>query len=307
MYYFIVNPNSRSGNGKLVWQEVERELDRREAEYRVFFTSYRYHATQLAREITSRRERLTLIAVGGDGTVNEVINGILDFSGVTFAYIPTGSSNDFARNLSLPCKPLEAIQNILHPSCFRKIDLGVISSQDRKRHFAGSSGCGFDAAVCVEAATSRLKNILNRIRLGKLTYVGIALKQILLSRPVPMTLILDNNQKLAFHKVQFIAVLNSRYEGGGLKLCPKARPDDGLLDICVVDRLGKLTIALMFPTAYIGMHTIFRGIHLYRAREAEIHFQGQVPCHVDGETFYLKDSIHFSCIPDALTIIAGKD
>ena len=96
MYYFIVNPGSRSRNGKVVWQTIEEILEREQVEYRVYFTSYRYHATKLAKEITSRGEKLTLVTVGGDGTVNEVVDGIQDFNKVTFGYIPTGSSNDFA-------------------------------------------------------------------------------------------------------------------------------------------------------------------------------------------------------------------
>ena len=102
MYYFIVNPASRSGNGKYVWQKAEKILDQENTEYRVYFTSYQGHATKLARDITARGERLTLIAVGGDGTVNEVLNGIRDFSRVIFGYIPTGSSNDFARCMGFP-------------------------------------------------------------------------------------------------------------------------------------------------------------------------------------------------------------
>ena len=115
MYYFIVNPGSRSGRGKAVWQIVEGILEREKVEYRVFFTAYRYHATKLAREITSQKEKLTLVTVGGDGTVNEVVDGIQDFSRVTFGYIPTGSSNDFARSLRLPSAPEAALYNIQIP------------------------------------------------------------------------------------------------------------------------------------------------------------------------------------------------
>ena len=132
MYYFIVNPGSRSGRGKAVWQIVEGILEREKVEYRVFFTAYRYHATKLAREITSQKEKLTLVTVGGDGTVNEVVDGIQDFSRVTFGYIPTGSSNDFARSLDLPISPEAAIHNILHPSYYRTIDLGLASYRGRR-------------------------------------------------------------------------------------------------------------------------------------------------------------------------------
>ena len=157
MYYFIVNPGSRSGNGKKVWKTVEELLDQEETEYRVYFTSYRYHATKLAQEITSRKERLTLVAVGGDGTVNEILNGIRDFSLVTFAYIPTGSSNDFARALGLPSDTAAAVRNILHPSYFRRIDLGKVSLGEREQLFAVSCGCGYDAAICHAAFSSSVK------------------------------------------------------------------------------------------------------------------------------------------------------
>lgn len=306
MYYFIVNPNSRSGNGRIIWNAVEQILEQEQAEYRVFFTSCRYHATRLAQEITSSKEKLTLVAVGGDGTVNETVNGIQDFSRVTFAYIPTGSSNDFARSLGLPSDPREAILNILHPSRYQKIDLGLASYGDRRRYFAGSCGCGFDAAVCHEAIASHMKDVLNQFKLGKLTYIGIALKQILLFRPFPMTLTLDNGKKLRFDRTYFVSPLNCAYEGGGLKLCPKAKADDGLLDLCVVEGLSKLVIALMFPTAYVGRHTIFRGIHMYRIKTVEIHTDQTVSLHTDGEPEYVKEDVHISCIPQCLTLIAGN-
>ncbi|MEH2960282.1 diacylglycerol kinase family protein [Candidatus Merdisoma sp. JLR.KK006] len=306
MYYFIVNPSSRSGRGKAVWQIVEGILEQEQVEYRVFFTSYRYHATKLAKEITSQGEKLTLVTVGGDGTVNEVVDGICDFTKITFAYIPTGSSNDFARSLKLPSTPEAALQNVLHPSYFRKIDLGLISYSSYSRRFAGSCGCGFDAAVCQEALASPIKNMLNRFGLGKLTYVGIALKQILLFRPAPVRLTLDQHKKLYFPRTYFLSALNCTYEGGGLKMCPKARADDGFLDVCVVEGLSKLIIALMFPTAYFGRHTIFRGIHLYRTKTLEICPEKPFPFHADGEPYTPEDVLTISCLPNALTIIAGN-
>lgn len=306
MYYFIVNPGSRSGNGKIVWEKVEQILEQEQVEYRVFFTSYRYHATRLAKEITSRGEKLTLVTVGGDGTVNEVVDGIQDFTKITFAYIPTGSSNDFARSLKLPSTPESALRNVLHPSYFRKIDLGLISYGSYSRRFAGSCGCGFDAAVCQEALASPIKNALNRFGLGKLTYVGIALKQILLFRPAPVRLTFDHHKKLYFPRTYFLSALNCAYEGGGLKMCPKAKADDGFLDVCVVEGLSKLIIALMFPTAYLGRHTIFRGIHLYRVKSLDIQPEKPFPFHTDGEPYAPENTLHISCLPGVLTIIAGK-
>lgn len=306
MYYFIVNPSSRSGHGKTVWKTVEQVLKQEQAEYQAFFTSHRYHATQLAAEITSKDEKITLVALGGDGTVDEVINGIRDFSKVTFAYIPTGSSNDFARSLRLPSDPEEAIRNILEPKYLRRIDLGLAKLNGKEHRFAGSSGCGFDAAVCHEAIASPFKNVLNRLKLGKLTYVGIALKQIIMSRRFAATMVLDDNKTYHFKKTFFIAGMNCSYEGGGLLLCPKARADDGLLDICVVENLPRLVIATMLPTAYFGKHTIFPGIHLHRVKKMNLTFDGQVAFHTDGEPDYAENHLEISCIPNCLTLIAGR-
>ena len=99
MYTFIVNPNARSGLGKKVWGNLESILKKRNVPYEVYFTKYQKHATKVTSKITSDGENHVVVALGGDGTVNEVVNGIQDFEKTFFGYIPIGSSNDFARGL----------------------------------------------------------------------------------------------------------------------------------------------------------------------------------------------------------------
>ena len=304
MYYFIVNPGSRSGNGKHVWKTVEEILEAEEVEYRVFFTSCRYHATRLAREITARDERLTLVAVGGDGTVNEILSGIRDFSKVTFAYIPTGSSNDFARALGLPSDTAAAVQNLLHPSYFRRIDLGRARLGEQTLHFAVSCGCGFDAAICHAAFCSSVKKLLNRLRLGKLTYIATGIRQLLLSRPAPLAITLDGRQTLRFRRTVFAAVMNCRFEGGGVRFCPRALPDDGQLDICVVEG-SRLLIVPLFLLSLAGIHGILPGVHLLRARSVELSSPRKLPLHMDGEPYFLKGKLRLVCIPGVLPLFAG--
>ena len=304
MYYFIVNPGSRSGNGRHVWKTVEEILETEEVEYRVFFTSCRYHATRLAREITARDERLTLVAVGGDGTVNEILSGIRDFSKVTFAYIPTGSSNDFARALGLPSDTAAAVQNLLHPSYFRRIDLGRARLGEQTLHFAVSCGCGFDAAICHAAFCSSVKKLLNRLWLGKLTYIATGIRQLLLSRPAPLAITLDGCQTLRFRRTVFAAVMNCRFEGGGVRFCPRALPDDGQLDICVVEG-SRLLIVPLFLLSLAGIHGILPGVHLLRARSVELSSPRKLPLHMDGEPYFLKGKLRLDCIPGVLPLIAG--
>ena len=97
MYLFIVNPNSRSGLGRKVWNEVEVVLKEQNIDYQVFFTKYQRHAIQIVESLTSDGQEHTLVVLGGDGTIGEVLTGIVHPEKITLGYIPIGSGNDFAR------------------------------------------------------------------------------------------------------------------------------------------------------------------------------------------------------------------
>ena len=137
--------------------------------------------------------------------MNEALQGIADPSKVILGYIPTGSSNDLARDLGIPKEPKAALDLILRNAAPRVMDLGRLTYLDEdqpeeSRLFAVSCGIGFDAAVCAEAMHSPIKDTMNRIGLGKLTYLGIALKQLITARKVSCTLTLEdtvhNNDEL---------------------------------------------------------------------------------------------------------------
>lgn len=303
MYTFIVNPNARSGLGQKLWLLVEADLKERGAKYQVFFTKYQRHAAKIVRDLTSDLNRHTLIVLGGDGTINEVIDGIAQLEKITLGYIPIGSSNDFARGLGLPTDTKQALDNILNPSHYSYINIGVLAYDDTRRRFAVSSGIGFDAGVCHEAAVSRIKLILNRLRLGKLTYVGIALRQILTLTPAKMSILLDDARKLTFDRTYFTAAMNLMYEGGGFKFCPNAGFGDDYLDIIVAANLSKLKILTLLPTAYKGWHTRFRGIYIYRCRKIDITSSVSLPVHTDGEPVLRQRKIHIFLEPEKLRVI----
>ena len=179
MYYFIINPRSRSNRGLAIWKELEVYLNDNKINYQYMLTEFPGHATELASKWSTDFTAEAIIILGGDGTINEVINGISDFSSIPLAYIPTGSSNDFARSMKLPAKPIDCLRRILNYPAETFLDVGMITSEDMQHYFMVSSGIGFDASVCKEAMNSRAKNILNRIGLGKITYFVIALKQLI--------------------------------------------------------------------------------------------------------------------------------
>lgn len=287
MYYFIVNPNSRSGKAALIWKDLEKVLCERNIEYKAFFTQYKGHAALLSASVTENlpeRSTLKLIAVGGDGTIQEVLSGVSDLSRITFGYIPTGSGNDFCRSMKLPQDPMEALELVLSDKRPHLMDVPHISCGSNSSRFAISCGIGFDAAVCHEVGITPMKKVLNKIGLGKLVYLFVALKQLLFLKPSPMTLTLDGNKKEEFSKVYFTAVMNQKYEGGGFKFCPDASPSDGYLDVIVVDSLSKPKVLCCLPTAFFGKHTHFHGIHIFRCKKIDIHSETKLAVHKDGES-----------------------
>ncbi|BDF03508.1 diacylglycerol/lipid kinase family protein [[Clostridium] hylemonae] len=303
MYTFIVNPNARSGLGHRVWAEIERSLKERGTDYQVYFTKYQRHASAIAGELTSDLKAHTLIVLGGDGTVNEVMNGIADLSLVTFGYIPIGSSNDFARGLGLSTDALTALSHILTPSKYTYINVGTMSYQEKKRRFAVSTGIGFDAGVCHQVVVSRLKVLLNKIGLGKLSYAGVALSLMMSLKPRKMTVTLDDSRKMEFESVYFAAAMNQRYEGGGFKFCPAADPSDDILDVIVIANMPKLKALALLPTAFSGRHVRFRGIHIFTCRKVDFVSETALPVHTDGEPIFLQRHMSASLEPQKVRII----
>lgn len=323
MHYFIVNPNACSGKGIKIWERLEEKLRQAQTAYEVFFTEGPGHATRIADMICTKygahktgsagmissvragSALCTIVAVGGDGTANEVINGLHDYTDIHFGYIPTGSGNDLARGLSLPTNPEAALSAILHPSKVRRIHLGFIRVNGKNRRFTVSTGIGFDAAVCHETFRSKIKPVLNRFGLGKLTYLGIALKQLLLLRPFPVTMVLDDETPVRFPAVYFAAFMNLKYEGGGFMFCPDATAEDNFLDICLVEKMPKLKILFLLPTAFKGGHVRYKGVHILRCQKAKLRTDTSQAIHTDGEAAAVHSSMEVSLSKERLPFIVG--
>lgn len=285
MYYFIVNPHSRSGHGMDLWRKAETILNDKDVEYEVYFTEYIGHAQKLARKIADFCVPCTLSVLGGDGTLNEVINGLAtsEYSHITLGYIPTGSGNDFARGLGMDTDIETRLNAILSPAECTFVDIGLSKSDEVSRYFLVSSGIGYDADICRHVMLSRLKKVLNKLHLGKMIYVVIALKQLIFYKPSPVSVRLDKKATLRFSDVLFIAGMNLKYEGGGVKFCPDARFDDDTLDICLTNNIPKLKILTLLPTAFFGKHTGFKGVHMMKCRRMDIISKIPLPLHCDGE------------------------
>ncbi len=300
---FIVNPASRSGHGIEIWKEVEKVLKGSEVEYEVHFTKCQGHATELAKRMTKEPGKHKLIALGGDGTINEVINGICRLEDTILGYIPTGSGNDFAAGMKLPTDAMTAVEHILEEKEHLQMNVAVVEAGDVRRRFAVSCGMGWDAAVCHETLVSDMKKILNKFKLGKLVYVGIALKQIVKFQKYPIEIQREGKAPIVLRKSYFVAAMNGPYEGGKLKLCPNASWNDDLLDLCIIGDVPKLKLCLVLPTAYAGWHRFFKGVQIKRSNNVVLKSPKLLPVQCDGENFGYHKEIRLSLEKEKLCII----
>ena len=318
MFYCIVNPSARSGNGKNIYSRFEEKCKYMGIPYRVFFTKGPGHAMSLASRLTKdAKETVNLIVMGGDGTLNEVVSGIENFENVRLGVIPLGSGNDFMRDMGHTKDLDRLLELILKGDVVRKLDLGTIHynnmtktlsrlhdtriSADRK--FDVSCGIGFDAAVCEEALSSNTKNMLNKLGLGKLTYGSIAIRQILRAVQPACDIYTDDGQHIHINNFIFGAAMIHHYEGGGFKFAPDADFSDGYFDFVAGGDMTMAQIFKVLPLAYFGRHYNRKGIWHIRARELTIKTELPLWVHTDGEVLLKSDSVTVKCLPGKLNML----
>ncbi len=307
MYYFIINPRSSSGKGLKYWWTVKEELDRQEVMYSAIFTRHAGHATEIAGQICSNNPGIkNIVILGGDGTVNEAINGIDNYKEVLLGYIPAGSSNDLARCLQIPKDPIKALANILKPTRFKYLDNGRVTFPDLDippRKFACSSGIGYDASVCNEVQESPLKRRLNRYGAGKLVYFAIAIKQMLTVQPANGTVIVNGQKKNTYKKILLVSSMIHKCEGGGLRMAPNADPTDGQLSVCLVHGLSRLKIIWLMPMLLLGKHIYFKGVDSFHCTDIEINLDRNAAVHTDGEIPAICSHIRVTNLKEQIRMI----
>lgn len=306
MYHIIINPKSSSGKGIRYWWAVKNELDKKKIIYTANFTRYSGHASEIAAQISKKPGIKNVIVLGGDGTINEALNGFNSLNKILLGYIPSGSSNDLARSLKIPSDPIKALNNILNPSKFKYLDYGQITfvnSDLPPRKFACSSGMGYDASVCLEVQSSPLKKKFNKYGVGKFIYLFIAIKQLITSKNVRGTLIIDGKKKDTFHNILLVSSMIHKYEGGGLRITPNANPTDGKLSVCLVHGMSRLKILFLLPTLIIGKHIFFKGVKTFQCNSLEIITDQDLAIHTDGEVPHIYSHIKVTCFHQKIRMI----
>lgn len=317
MYYFIVNKTGGSGKAVKRWNKLQKFLDKSNIEYKVIFSEYVMHAKKIASELCSLNEKVKVIVVGGDGTLNEVINGITDFSKISLGIIPAGSGNDFSRQFKIPRhNSKRAFKKILRNQASGKerfIDLGQArftteSGEEKDLLFSISSGMGFDALICEKNDSSKLKKALNKMHMGKFSYLAISLQTIFLMKPFGATVHFEDagtpeNSTLRLDHMIFLAAMNFRAEGGGIKMSPMAVPDDGYFTICAVSNVKKLLLLQKFLLLATSLHVKNKSFTFRNTAKFSIKSDVPVTIHTDGEFFTNISEIHYTCHHNKLSVL----
>ncbi|RCK77284.1 MAG: Transcription regulator [contains diacylglycerol kinase catalytic domain] [Ignavibacteriae bacterium] len=302
-YHFILNPVAGRGKAYRAIKYIRNLLREKDLNHEFSITNAPGDATKLAYE--SKNFFDTIVAIGGDGTVNEVMNGLVN-SNTKLGVIPLGSGNDFARSLKVSNKIDKAIDIILNEKIIYcdvgKVKTKNINTQDKpisERFFINGIGIGFDATVALESQKIKL------IR-GIPLYMVAVMKALLKYRTPKFYLKLDNF--ITKSKYFLIAIGNGQSSGGGFKLTPEAKLNDSKFDVCYVEDIGLLKIFKMLPSSIKGTHKRFKEVHYTKAENIEVTSQNNFVVHVDGEIIGTQvNSIEISLIPKKLKVIYSSE
>ena len=283
----IVNPAAGNGAGAHVGADIARELESSGFKIEVIQTPAPGEAARIAREASADGCR-TVIAVGGDGTANEIANGLVGTS-TALALYPIGSGNDFARSLGYPRKRRD-IGRFLADARRRVIDVGDVNG----RIFVNAAGVGIDGHVAERVEAS------SRVVGPALGYFVGALVSIVSYRPQQMRLRIDEQTIEGKHLL--VVAANGTHFGSGMHIAPQAQVDDGLLDIVVAGDLGRWSSLVALAKLYRGTHVNGRDVLAFRARSLEVELQRELPTQADGEPVRAR-SLTVRVLPRALTVL----
>ncbi|KAF0815612.1 Transcription regulator [Bacillus sp. ZZV12-4809] len=304
---FIINPQAKNGYCLKVWGKVEQMLKEENIYYSAYRTEYRGHARELAKIYAEQAggQKMYLVAVGGDGTVHEVINGALGHQNVSVGFIPGGSGNDFSRGFNIPKDPKESLAAILKGiSHSVKADIGMIRHIDgKKTYFINNMGAGFDALISRKVNSSKIKGILNQFSLGKFVYALFLVKELFFYKCADLEIFIDG-KKHEIRAAWFVTISNQPFYGGGMKISPDANPYDGILNVTVVHNISRIKLLFVFASVFKGRHLGFKEVAVMQGKDICIHSSHSIPAHADGEALG-STPISASVCPEAIPVIRG--
>jgi len=285
---FILNPASgpRNNTEEEFAALVSANIDSSAIDYKIVVTKDVLHATKLSRKAVAQKTDI-IVAVGGDGTVNEVASGIIG-SDTALGIIPFGSGNGLAHHLNLPFNVPEAISLINKGNTFQ---MDTASVNDIP--FLSIAGIGFDALVADKFAGNSTR--------GLLTYLNIVSTEYISYQPLDYKLTIDGSTKT--YNALLIGFANSDQFGYNTSIAPEARVDDGLIDVCIVQKAPLYTIPFIAPLLFVRQVHRTPFVNIIKAREVIVHTLDEMIVNIDGEPVTLKGPLKLSLIPHSLKVV----
>lgn len=289
---FILNPTAGGGFGKSLLPELEKQIGKRSLNASICVTEKHDHAIELSR--TSLENGFThIIAVGGDGTMNEVARPLIGQMHVITGLIPAGTGNDFIQILGFPGRFSEEHWNIFFKQYANRMDVGQVNGL----HFLNGMGLGFDAQVAAENYVEPGKVAKGG---GKGKYIWHIVKTLLFYKECKVTIASRNQKQETDCFINTISI--GRRFAGSFFLSPEAVANDGLLDVCMIKKLNLLQRFKILSMVPKGTHITDRKVDYYQTEKIFVDFGKKVPFHVDGE-LYFDTTFEVSLLPSALNII----
>ena len=304
-HVIIVNPISGRGTGELSIPFVTQVLEQNKIPYTLVRTERPMHAVVLAREAAEKGADV-VVAVGGDGTANEVLNGLMEARQkghvrTAMGIIGVGRGNDFAFGMGIPHGKEEGCRVLIEGYC-RAMDVGLVSGGffPQGRYFGNGVGIGFDAVVgFVALKMKRLK--------GFLSYIVAAMKTIFLYFKAPL-LKIEYSGNTVTQPCLMVSVMNGRRMGGGFMMAPESLPHDGLLDLCIAKQVSRAGIFLLIPRFLKGTQSSHKAIITGRTETIVVTaLEGTLPAHADGETLCTEgQSLSIRILPRQIEMVCPK-
>jgi len=302
----IVNPNAGRRKGEKDWFFINDHLNEAGLVFESVFTTHKEHAIALTTRFIKKGYR-NFIVVGGDGTLNEIVNGIFFQKNVPsdqflIAMIPVGTGNDWCRMFHIPFKYAEAIDLIRKGNTFIQ-DVGKVTYQNlntqKRRYFVNVAGMGYDAEVA--AKTNRDKE---RGKSGPFSYLKNLFSSLLFYKYTDTEIRMDSSAEIFRNKTFSMSVGICKYNGGGMKQLPNAIADDGLLDMTLIKKLGKFTVLKEVKNLYDGSFIKHPKVQTFRAASYLIESKPDINLEVDGESLG-HSPFTFEVIPKCLKVVVG--
>lgn len=295
-WIFIVNPIAGGGYGKTILPELETELTSRSMNAEIVLTQRHGHASELSKKYLEL-DYTHIIAVGGDGTMNEVARPLIHQKHINTGLVPAGTGNDFIQILGFPDRFNGKLWDIFFAEHTIAMDVGKVNGM----YFLNGMGLGFDAQV---AAENYIEPDEVAKGSGKGKYIWHILKTLLFYKECQVTISSRNEIKNSDCFINTISI--GRRFAGSFFLTPEAVANDGLLDICMISRLNllqRLKILTMVPK---GTHILDPKVDYYQTEKLSINFGQKVPFHIDGELFF-DSNFEVDLLPTALNIIYNPE